>query len=297
MSQSLPELSRRSLLMTSALSCGGLARVSLADPSPSRGFAFGFVTYMWGADWSLPQLIKNCTLAKVLGVELRTTHAHKVERTLTRAQRNDVRKRFADSPVTLVGIGSNERFDNPDPTELKKAIDATKAFIELSHDVGGTGVKVKPDRFHKSVPREKTIEQIGTTLNQLGEFAEGYGQQVRLEVHGQCAEIPVISQIMKIATHTNVAVCWNSNSKDLADPGLEANFQALRPRFGQTLHIRELDYPDYPISQLLALLIASEYRGWAMLEGTAFPKESASRVEALAKQQQLFTQLALKAAK
>ena len=68
----------------------------------------------------------------MLGVELRTTHKHGVERTLSKAERKEVTKRFADSPVTLVGIGSNERFDNPDAAVLKKAIADTKDFIKLS---------------------------------------------------------------------------------------------------------------------------------------------------------------------
>src|SRR5205823_4687150 len=104
---------------------------------------------------------------------------------LNKQQRAEVRKRFADSGTTLIGIGSDERFDNPDPAIVKKAIEATKAFIELSHDCGGTGVKVKPDRFHPNVDKQNTIEQIGKSLNEVGEYANGFGQQIRLEVHGQ----------------------------------------------------------------------------------------------------------------
>jgi len=43
---------------------------------------FGLVTYMWGADWDLATLIKNCETAEVLGVELRVEHAHQVEPTM-----------------------------------------------------------------------------------------------------------------------------------------------------------------------------------------------------------------------
>ncbi len=282
-------LDRRTMLAAGiaaplAATCG---RAADADSK----MAFGLVTYMWGADWKLPQLLDACRRAGVLGVELRTTHAHGVEPGLNRQQRADVRKRFEDSPVELVGLGSNERFDNPDQATLRKAIDATKRFVELSHDVGGSGVKVKPDRFHKGVPREKTIEQIGESLNKVGEFAAGFGQQIRLEVHGQCAEIPTIAAILKIANHPNVAICWNSNAQDLRPPGLEANFKRLRPRFGSTLHVRELDNRQYPFPRLLELLIASDYAGWVMLEGTKFPKETPSRIEALARQRRLFDQL------
>jgi len=190
-----------------------------------------------------------------------------------------------DSPAVLVGLGSDERFDNPDPTKLKKAIEATKAFIKLSHDVGGSGVKVKPDSFHKGVPRENTIEQIGNSLNTVGAFGADYGQQIRLEVHGQCAELPTIKAIMDIADHPNVAVCWNCNEEDLAGNGLEYNFNLVKHRFGDTLHIRELNVGKYPYQQLMNLLVEMDYDGWILLEARTKPKD---RTKALIEQRQLW---------
>ena len=70
-------------------------------------------------------------------------------------QRTEVKKRFAASPVVFVGTGTNECFDNPDPARLRQSIEAAKKFVRLSHDCGGSGVKVKPNDFHKGVPRER----------------------------------------------------------------------------------------------------------------------------------------------
>jgi sugar phosphate isomerase/epimerase len=247
--------------------------------------AYGLVTYMWAANWDLPTLIENCVKANVLGVELRTTHKHGVEPSLNKEQRRDVQKRFDEGGVTLVGLGSNENFDNPDPGVVKKAIERVKEFVALSHDVGGSGVKVKPDSFHKDVPREKTIEQIGRSLNELGEFALGYGQQIRLEVHGGCAEPATIAEIMQIADNDNVFVCWNGNKQDLEGAGLAENFKMLRPRFGRTLHARPFDDKAYPYAELMKLLVESDYDGWVMLEDGNVPKDP---VGELARQRKLF---------
>jgi sugar phosphate isomerase/epimerase len=254
--------------------------------------AFGLVTYLWGRDWDLPTLIRNCETTNVLGVELRTTHAHGVEPGLSEAQRREVKKRFAESPAVLVGLGSNERFDHPQPEKLKQAMENAKAFIVLSHDVGGTGVKVKPDSFHKEVPREKTIEQIGRALNELGEFGAGYGQQIRLEVHGQCAELPTIKAIMDIADHDNVGVCWNCNGQDLLGEGLEHNFHLVRGRFGDTVHVRELNDASYPYQSLFDLLVKTDYSGWILLEARTNPPD---RVAALAEQRKLFVAMVTEA--
>ncbi|MEC9002038.1 MAG: TIM barrel protein [Planctomycetota bacterium] len=288
----MAQTNRRTFLGLCAATATSLAtsqgNILEAAKAPGEDMFFGLVTYQWGKDWDLPTLLKNCEKAAVLGVELRTTHAHAVEPSLTAKQRQEVQKRFGDSPVVLAGLGSNERFDNPDPAVVKRAVEATKKFLVLSHDVGSTGVKVKPDRFHADVPREKTIAQIGKALRTLGDFASGYGQKVRLEVHGQCAELPTIKAIMDAADHDNVVLCWNSNAQDLQGEGLEANFKMVQEHLGSTLHVRELQSPDYPYATLIKLLVKAEYAGWVMLEASSQPKD---RVAALAAQGRLFRNL------
>lgn len=281
-------ISRRDFVLTCAASAAAVAATRVRGAisgKPGDKMTFGLVTYLWGRDWDLPTLIANCEKSGVLGVELRTTHAHGVEPNLNAKQRAEVAKRFADSPAILVGLGSNERFDHADPAGLKQAIEATKAFVKLSHDVGGTGVKVKPNSFQKDVPREKTIEQIGEALNVVGEFGAGYGQQIRLEVHGQCAELPTIKAIMDVAQHENVGVCWNSNPQDLEGQGLEYNFNLVRGRFGATAHVRELNEAGYPYQQLFDLFVKTDYEGWILLEARTNPKD---RVAALIEQRELF---------
>jgi sugar phosphate isomerase/epimerase len=261
-------------------------RATLSPKGEKMGY--GLVTYQWAKDWTLDELISNCEKAGVGGVELRTTHAHGVEPSLNDEQRAEVAARFNDSSVVLVGLGSNERFDHVEPEALKQAIEATKDFVRLCHDVGGSGVKVKPDSFHAGVPREKTIEQIGKALNEVAEYGDGFGQQIRLEVHGQCAELPTIQAILEVADHPGVAVCWNSNPQDLQSAGLEHNFRLVADRFGRTLHVRELDYPQYPFKELIRLLVDIDYEGWVMLESSNIPEDP---VSALARQRKMFAQL------
>jgi sugar phosphate isomerase/epimerase len=253
---------------------------------------FGLVTYLWGQDWDLPTVIANCEKAGVPGVELRTEHAHKVESNLTEAQRREVKKRFADSKVTLVSLGTNFAFHYAEEDKLRKDIEGAKQYIKLAYDCGASGMKVKPNDLPKGVPYAKTIEQIGKSLNELGQFAAGYGQKVRLEVHGGCSQLPTIKAIMDVVTQPNVGVCWNCNSQDLEGEGLEYNFKLVRSRFGDTVHVREINLTDYPYQQLINLLVATNYDGWVLLEGRTAPKD---RVKALAEQREVFAQMVAKA--
>lgn len=248
----------------------------------------GLVTYLWGRDWDLPTLIANCEKTGIEGVELRTQHAHKVEPNLSADERAEVRKRFADSPVVLVGLGSNQDYHHPDPAVLRKSIEDTKAFIKLSHDVGGLGVKVKPNDLPKNVPPEKTIAQIGEALNEVAAFAADYGQRIRLEVHGGCAPLPIMKKIMDTATHPNVGVCWNSNAEDLQGEGLEYNFNLVKDRLADTVHVRELNLGDYPYQELMNLLVGMDYAGWILLECRTEPPD---RIAALREQKEVWRRM------
>jgi len=276
------------------VAAGPLGHVLAAAGKPGSKMKFGLVTYLWAKDWDLPTVIANCEKAGVLGVELRTEHAHKVEANLTAAQRQEVKKRFADSRVTLVSLGTNFAFHYPDEDRLRKEIEGAKQYIKLAYDCGASGMKVKPNDLPKGVPYAKTIEQIGRALNELGQFAAGYGQEVRLEVHGGCSLLPTMKAIMDHVTQPNVGVCWNCNNQDLEGEGLESNFKLVRSRFSHIAHVRELNMTDYPYQQLINLMVASDYDGWVLLEGRAIPKEP---VKALIEQREVFTRMVAQAQK
>ncbi|UCH63990.1 MAG: TIM barrel protein [Fidelibacterota bacterium] len=260
---------------------------------PPDKLQLGFVTYQWGRDWDLPTLIRNCQKTGVLAVELRTQHAHGVDSHINARQRYEVKIRFENSPVTLVGLGTNWAFHYVDPAKLREDIKGAKEYVKLSYDVGGSGVKIKPNALPEEVPVEKTIEQIGQSLNDLGRFAADYGQEIRVEVHGnQTSELPVMKQIFDVVNQPNVGVCWNCNRQDLEGEGLEHNFNLVKDHFGETAHIRELDGTEYPYQELIQLFVGMDYKGWLLLEAR---REVPDRVKALAEQAALFKQMVAEA--
>lgn len=263
---------------------------NVAGAAESRGtMQFGLVTYQWGKDLDLPTLIDVCEKAELPGLELRTEHAHKVEPNLSKAERQEVRKRFADSSVTLVGYGSNAEFHSPDPAEVQRNIELAQEYVKLMHDCGGSGVKVKPNTLPKDVPPEKTIAQIGEALNQLGAYGEEFGQQIRVEVHGRrTSELPVMKAIFDLVDHPNVGICWNCNLVDLEGDGLEHNFNLVKDRLGATVHIHDLTKDNYPWEQFIGMLKDADYSGWLLLEDGGNPDD---KVAALIEQRKLFEEL------
>jgi sugar phosphate isomerase/epimerase len=268
---------RRSFLKVTTLGMGGLSLpLALSRPAQAAepaGFLIrqptmhlGLVTYNIGADWDIPTIIKNCEAAKFEGVELRTTHAHKVEVNLSKEARQEVRKRFADSKVKLMGLGSIFDYHTPDQAKLRKDIEGTKEYIVLAQDVGATGVKVRPNALPKEVPVEKTLEQIGLSLKELGDFARDHGQVIRLEVHGTGTSFPPnIKKILDVADHPNVGACWNCNQSDLSGQGWDYNFNLLKNKI-LSVHMVDLFQEAYPFRKLLNGLNEIHFTGFCLAE-------------------------------
>jgi len=287
-------LSRRDFLQKTTFAGLGLAAIGHLKDSPAikkPSMKFGLVTYQWGKDWDLPTLISNCAKCGYEAVELRTQHAHGVETTLNAAQRAEVKKRFADSPVTCVGYGSNFEYHNPDQKILRENIEQTKEYIKLCKDIGATGIKVKPNNLPPEVPIEKTIAQIAASLNEVGKFADDYGLLVRVEAHGpRTQELPNMKAIFDQVTAPNVKICWNSNPPDLNPPGLEGNFNMVKKWIGDTAHVRELTAKDYPYRQLFELFAGVNFNGWILLEASSTPQDKiAAMKEQLAAFKELIT--------
>lgn len=227
----------------------------------------GIVTYNLARDWDLPTIIENCQATGFTGVELRTTHAHRVEHDLSADERQQIRARMADSELEIVGLGTAFEYDAIDPAEVRKNIEGTKEYIRLAADLGVGGVKVRPNKIHEDegVPREKTFEQIGLSLRECGEFAKDYGVQIRLEVHGKITcEPPNIRRMLDYADHGQVYACWNSNMNDIVEGAIDANFSLLKDEIG-LVHITEL-WNEYPWQRLFELLKANNYQGFCLAE-------------------------------
>lgn len=261
-----------SLLVGATALPGGL--LASCSSAPGSKMKLGLVTYNWAKNWDIPTIIKSCTATEVLGVELRVDHAHGVNYEMTAAERAEVKKQFDDSPVEIVGMGTNEDYHSPDQAVVKQKIENTRKWLELSRDVGGSGVKVKPNAFPADVPKEKTIEQIGKSFNEIGKMALDMGQQIRIEVHGRETQLlPNMAAMMEYVENEGAKICWNCNMQDLEGQGLEYNFNLVKDDFGDTAHVREFNVGDYPYQQLIDLFVKMDYSGWILMENRTQPDD------------------------
>ena len=228
----------------------------------------GLVTYQVGAEWDLATLIANCRETGFAGVELRATHAHAVEESLSPTERDTVKRTFADSGIVCYGVGSTYEFHSPDAGELRANIEGAKRSVQLASDIGAEGVKVRPNALPEGVSEDKTLEQIGRSLRDVAVVAADLGVKVWIEVHGRDTQRPDrMASIMQIADHPNAKVTWNCNGGEVDESGsIRSNFDLLAEHIG-CVHLHSLWEDGYPYEELFALLEGIAFSGWTSWEG------------------------------
>lgn len=246
-----------------------MVAVPVASRCERRRMKLGLVTWNIAKDWDLPTLIKRSEELDLAAVELRTTHAHGVEIALSQAQRAEVRKRFADRPVVLWGLGTTCEFHDPDPAVVRKNIDEARQFAQLAHDVGAKGIKVRPNQLARDADAsetQRTLERIGKALREVDDTAAPLGVEVWVEMHGRgTAHPPHMRMMMDVADRPNVGAVWNCNvGFDLKDGSVRPYFELMRDKI-LSVHINEL-VGDYPYRELFALLNASGYDRYTLAE-------------------------------
>jgi sugar phosphate isomerase/epimerase len=269
---------RRDFLRAGALGAGlaaAAAPAARAEPPGGPPFRLGLVTYNVAAAWDLGTLLKVCMAAGISPVEFRTTHKHGVEPSLSKDQRREVRRCCADAGVAVWGCGTVCEFQSPDPAVVQKNIETCKQFVGLVADLGGKGVKVRPNALPREVPVEKTLEQIGKALVPCGRAAADAGVEIWVEVHGPgTSHPPHMKAVMEHCGHPRVGLTWNSNATDVTNGSVAESFRLLAP-WVRSCHINDL-YKDqsgaYPYRELFRLLRAAGYDRATLCEvGRVYP--------------------------
>jgi sugar phosphate isomerase/epimerase len=263
------DLTRRSFLAAGAAAVAAPALTAQPAPAGPR-FRLGLVTYNVAAQWDLPTLLRVCREVGIAAVECRTTHRHGVEPALAADARRDVRRQFADSGVVFWGCGSVCEFHAADPAVVRRNVEDCKRFVDLVKDLGGRGVKVRPNGVPPGGDPARTFAQIGRALAECGRAAADAGVEIWVEVHGAVTAVPRnVKTIMDACGHPAVGVTWNSNATDLDEQkGVGTAFELLRP-WVKSCHINDLENDrrgTYPYRDLFRRLTAMNYDRYTLIE-------------------------------
>jgi len=250
---------------TTGISNATASKMSFGLEKRNPHLKLGLMTYNLGKDWNIDTIIKNCTETGYVHAELRTTHKHGVEISLSKLERAEVKKKFKDSSLEAISLASAFQYWYPDAAELKKNIEGTKEYLQLAADVGAIGIRVFPNASAENVSSEKMLKQTGEALAEVGEFGHNLGVDVRVCVHGLgTGNVPTIKKILDYSKSDHVYVNWNCMESDVEGEGLEKNFNMIKDRI-RGVHLHEF-YSNYPYRAFLKLLRESGYKGYCNSE-------------------------------
>jgi sugar phosphate isomerase/epimerase len=224
------------------------------------------MTYNLGRNWDLDTVIRNLKEAQWEHAELRTTHKHGVEVSLSAAQRREVKRRFEDAGLAL-SLASAFAYHWPESEKLHQHVEGTKEFVLLARDIGALGIRVFPNSIEvPGIPPERTMEQIGRAVSEVAKFGADHGVEIRLANHGKGTNrVTVTRKILDYADSPHVYVNWNCDRTDLEGPGFEANFNSVKDRI-RNIHLHDMADGVYPYRKLFALLRANGYQRYCDAE-------------------------------
>ncbi len=110
------------------------------------------------------------------------------------------------------------------------------------------------------------MKQIWKALAEVGSFANNYGVEIRVCVHGKGTNsVPVIKKIIDYPQSPYVYVNWNCDATDTEGEGFEFNFNSVKDRI-KGVHLHDPINQDYPCRLFFKLLSESGYNGYCNAE-------------------------------
>ena len=190
---------------------------------------YAFMTF------SCPELSLDdvLSLAKRLGYDgieprIDRGHKHGVELEADVAMRREIRRKAADSGVSLCCIATSCKY--ADPKDATEQAEETLRCIDLAADVGAVRIRVFGGRIPDGVSREGATDLLVESLRSVAEHALEQGVTVCLETHDDWCDPSHVAEVMKRIDHPAIAVNWDiMHPVRRAGSTMDEAFRILKP--------------------------------------------------------------------
>ena len=224
-------------------------------------------TYSIGTDLTLRDLLELLPANGFDGVEFRceADQKHGVEIETTVAERRRIRTLLEQAGLVVSCLSTSQRFESPDPSVRQQVIERVKKFVDLAADMGCGRIRTFGNNFPEGVPKPQVIRYVGESLRECGQYAEGKGVDVLLEMHGEFYYWEYCLEAVKIADHPSVAINYNCDMKDLVDGSVAFTFSQVKDHI-RHVHMHDLENPNFPYKELFGILKGMNYANFCSLE-------------------------------
>lgn len=227
------------------------------------------LTYQMARSWELSKIIDVARTNGFAAIEFRVDagHRHGVELEATPVQRRAIRNQVQDAYLAVAALGTGSRFDTPDTRRRQEVVEQTKRYIELAADVGSGRIRVFGNDMPKgeaAPDRAEVLRYVGEALHELGAFAEQFGVDVLLEMHGQFNYWGFARKAVEHAAHARIGLVYNCDQRDLVGGSVAATYGEVR-QLVRHVHMHSLT-DGFPYAELFRLLVIDGYSGYLSSE-------------------------------
>ena len=231
--------------------------------------------------WTLQKIIENAAKMGFDGVDFRGL-LNALDITTCTEFTNDLpatKRRLSDHGISVSGIATSARFAVVNADELEHNFDEARRNMALAAELRAPVLRVYGGRVPEGHTVETILPVLVENLHKIGEEAEDYGVTLALETHDDWTDSLVFARLMREVSHPRVRVLW-----DLHHPyrtngeSAQTTYRNLSP-YTVSSHVKDsvptadgghqyvlLGEGDVPLKEMLDLLVAGGYEGYAILE-------------------------------
>jgi fatty-acyl-CoA synthase len=194
---------------------------------------------------------------------------------------NETKQLFADHGVAISGIAISARYAVVDAAEKEKQFDETRRNMELAAKLGTHILRVYGGRVPEGHTVDSIMPSLVENLREIADEAKGYDVTLALETHDDWTDSSVFARLMAEANHPRVRVLWDLHHPYRSNGELaEVTYKNLAP-YTVSAHVKDsvpapdnprgyqytlLGEGEVPLKQMLDMLVAGGYDGYAILE-------------------------------
>ncbi len=232
-------------------------------------------------NWTLRQIAENAASMGYAAVDFRGLQ-DALDITMTAEFTTGLaatKRLFADLGVAISGIATSARYATVDPVEREKQFDETRRNMELAAKLDARVLRVYGGRVPEGHTVDSILPALVENLRTIGDEAEAFGVTLALETHDDWTDSAVFARLMREANHPRVRVLWDLHHpfRTNGEPA-DVTYANLAP-YTVSIHVKDsastaddhhqyvlLGDGDVPLKQMLDLLVAGGYDGYAILE-------------------------------
>ncbi len=227
-------------------------------------------------DWSLDHVVAAAHLYGYDGVELRLIDGELIDGAMPAADRERVRRKFAEAGLPIVAVDSSVRVAGA--ADAKTALDELTPFLGLASEWESPVVRVFGGEWDADRSRQQAIGQARYVLGEAATAALPLGLSIALETHDRFSSAGIVAEVLEDLPPPAAAL-WDVGHPFRVGDGPEKVVQLLSSRIAH-VHIKDcrhnpgtddwrltlLGEGEVPVRSCIDALRKADYSGWLSVE-------------------------------